>query len=67
MFLHPRKSRDVIYMYICANFYTAELLRVMGYERDGTVVPTRKSIRLRMCDQIVSAQTVGRLSHGHYL
>ena len=37
--------------------FAAELLRVMGYERDDTVVCTRKSIRLHMCGEIVFAKT----------
>jgi hypothetical protein len=37
--------------------FAAELLRVMGYEKDETVVRTRKSIRLHMCGEIVFAKT----------
>jgi hypothetical protein len=37
--------------------FAAELLRVMGYERDETLVRTRKSIWLCMCGEIVFAKT----------
>jgi len=38
--------------------FAAELLRVMGYEREDTVVRTRKNIRpLNLCSQIVIAKT----------
>jgi hypothetical protein len=37
--------------------FAAELLRVMGYERDHTIVRTRKSIRLHICGEIVPAKT----------
>jgi hypothetical protein len=37
--------------------FATELLRVMGYERDHTIVRTRKSIRLHMCGEIVFAKT----------
>jgi hypothetical protein len=37
--------------------FAAELLRAMGYERDHTIVRTRKSIRLHICGEIVSAKT----------
>jgi hypothetical protein len=37
--------------------FAAELLRVMGYKKDETLVRTRKSIRLRMCGEIVFAKT----------
>ena len=37
--------------------FATELLRVMGYERDHTIVRTRKSIRLHMCGEIMFAKT----------
>jgi hypothetical protein len=37
--------------------FAAELLRAMGYERDHTIVRTRKSIRLHICGEIVTAKT----------
>ncbi|KIL59211.1 hypothetical protein M378DRAFT_169616 [Amanita muscaria Koide BX008] len=37
--------------------FAAELLRVIGYERDDTVVRTRKIIWLNMCGQTVLAKT----------
>ena len=37
--------------------FAAELLRVMGYERDETIVRTRKNIRLHMCGEVVHAKT----------
>jgi hypothetical protein len=37
--------------------FTAELLRAMGYERDLTVVCTRKDIRFIMCGEPVYAKT----------
>jgi len=37
--------------------FVVELLRVMGYEKDHTLVRTRKSIRLLMCSEFVLATT----------
>ena len=37
--------------------FAAELLRVMGYENDETLVRTQKNIWLRMCGEIVLAKT----------
>ncbi|KAF9053180.1 hypothetical protein BJ165DRAFT_1523902 [Panaeolus papilionaceus] len=37
--------------------FAAELLRVMGYEGDETVVRTRKSLQLQMCGEVLFAKT----------
>jgi hypothetical protein len=37
--------------------FAVELLRVMGYEMDHTIVRTRKNIRLLMCSEFVLATT----------
>ncbi|KAK0448309.1 uncharacterized protein EV420DRAFT_1630923 [Desarmillaria tabescens] len=37
--------------------FTAELLRFLGYERQDTMVRTRKNLRLLICDEFVYAQT----------
>ena len=37
--------------------FAVEILRVMGYERDETIVHARKNIRLHMCGEFVRAKT----------
>jgi len=37
--------------------FAVELLRVMGYERDATIVRTWKTIRLLMCGHLVLTKT----------
>ncbi|KAK0218822.1 hypothetical protein IW262DRAFT_1317667 [Armillaria fumosa] len=39
------------------NDFVAELLRILGYERQDTVVRTRKNIRFLMCGEYVHATT----------